>query len=123
MTPPRLMSRIAASMSGADSIVLTAFSTDGTGPMSTAPRLSSAWQRLMATVYSSSTMRMRRSRSFDTAIAGAMLQLVDHHLKALLALTQARLGLGALDQIGGLSRQHVEQIEIAFLRAVRLAPL
>src|ERR1700727_865062 len=55
-------------MCGSDSIFFIAFSTEGTGPTTTDPAFSSASCRLMAIRYSSSTTRMRRSRSGELAI-------------------------------------------------------
>src|ERR1700722_570502 len=55
-------------MCGSDSIVLIAFSTEATGPKTTDPTFSSPSCRFMAIRYSSSTTRMRRSRSAELAI-------------------------------------------------------
>src|ERR1700735_5537438 len=55
-------------MCGSDSIFLIAFSTEGTGPRTTDPTFSSPSCRFMAIRYSSSTTRMRRSRSAELAI-------------------------------------------------------
>src|ERR1700735_5845895 len=55
-------------MCGSDSIFLIAFSTEGTGPRTTDPTFSSPSCRFMAIRYSSSTTRIRRSRSAELAI-------------------------------------------------------
>src|ERR1700722_256646 len=55
-------------MCDSDSIVLIAFSTEATGPKTTDPTFSSPSCRFMAIRYSSSTTRMRRSRSAELSI-------------------------------------------------------
>jgi hypothetical protein len=42
---------------------------------------------------------------------------------ALLALTQSLLGPGALDEVGGLSGQHVQQRQFALCGFMRLPPV